>query len=322
MIVMVLLICMKKSERWHGSFKAMGTDVEIDLVSSVLSEHQIGQIMRDIEVFFEKMEHIFSRFRSESELCRVNEHVGSYVHVSPEFSIVAKTAIMYHEYTDHLFDPRVHDALIRSGYDRDFHAFDLNKNVAIRDDVVIKDEYGVLRDDIVIDHEQNMIMVKKKIDLSGIVKGWTVDHVRGLVDDRVCGYVIDAGGDMWVQGKDEHDQSWYIGIEGVADHELVLCVENEAIATSGTTRRQWTINGRRYHHLIDPVDVGQSSFDISTVTVIASSVTEADVLAKVLFLMERHKRELYIKKHDIKAIIIENDHNIYISQYAQKNIVQ
>ena len=319
---MALLIHMKKSERWHGSFKAMGTDVEVDLVSSVLTEYQIGQIMQDIEVFFEKMEHIFSRFRPESELCRVNENVGSYVHVSPEFSIVAAAAIMYHEHTDHIFDPRVHDALVRFGYDRDFHAHDLNENVVVHGDEVLKNEYSALRDDMVIDHEQHMIMVKKKIDLSGIVKGWTVDHVRGLVDERVCGYVIDAGGDMWTQGKDEHEQSWYIGIEGVDDHKLMLCVENEAVATSGITRRQWTIGGRRYHHLVDPRDMGRSSFDTSTVTVIASSVTEADVLAKALFLMNKNKRELHIKKHAIKAIVIENDRNIYISQYARKNIVQ
>lgn len=313
---------MKKNERWHGSFKAMGTDVEIDLVSCILTEKQIGRMMCDIQMFFEKMEQIFSRFRTNSELCQVNAHLGSYVQVSSEFCNIVTLAMMYHAHTDHMFDPRIYGSLVQNGYDRDFWTHHSNYvRGASDEEKTALNIYDRLHDDIFVDQNNRMVMAKRKIDLSGIVKGWTVDRVRDMIDHRISGYMIDAGGDMWVQGKDHNEKPWYIGIEGVDDRECLIQVENAAIATSGITRRQWTIDGQRYHHLIDPYDNTKFSFDINTVTVIAQSVVEADVLAKTLFLMDKEKRKLYITKNKVPTIIVDYEHNLYISPYAQKNII-
>lgn len=320
-IEMALLMHMNKSERWHTAFKAMGTDVEIDIVAPLSCEDSVSQMMQEMQVFFEKTEQIFSRFREKSELCRVNENSGSYVQVSQDFIAVMELAMMYHEYTGGVFDPRIYDTLIDAGYDRDFHTHDLNqvhKKVNKKFEVL----KNTLRHDISIDQDAQMIMVQERIDLSGIVKGWAVDQARDLMVKSYNNFMIDAGGDMWVQGVNENEKPWYIGIEDIDEEKLLLCVDGEGIATSGTTRRQWTINGQQYHHLINPQQVEHFSFDLSMVTVIADSVMHADILAKTLFLMEQHTRESFIKKHAIKTIIIENDRNINISQYAQENIVQ
>ncbi len=319
-IAMVLLIRMKNDERWNGAFKAMGTDIEIDLVGSAKQSEIMAQSIQDIQAFFEKMEQIFSRFRSTSELSQVNEHKGSYVTVSSDFIAVMELAMMFHDKTRGIFDPRIYDALINAGYDRDFHTHNLDKS-HVKIMINSSSQRELLRDDIIIDRDAQMIMARRNIDLSGIVKGWAVDRVRDMIPESLVGWVIDAGGDMWVQGITEHHVPWYIGIEGIEDEKIVLHVDGEGIATSGTTRRQWQINGKKYHHLISPEDMTQFSFDIDTVTVIAPSAVEADVWAKTIFLMGREKGLVFAESHGIKVIIIDHNYNIYVSQHAQKNII-
>jgi thiamine biosynthesis lipoprotein len=318
---MALLMYMKNNERWSGSFKAMGTDVVIDIVSEELGKEEITHIMENIEVFFKKMEQIFSRFRVASELSFVNNHVGAYVQVSEEFIDVVERAIYYHDRTGGYFDPRIYDALIQSGYDHDFyidkldHKKSQNVNISHRDRQMITG-------DIVVNKEASMILIHQKIDLSGIVKGWVVDQARSFLRGRCEGYIIDAGGDMWVEGKDVAEKSWYVGIEGLKDAQISLCVDGEGLATSGVTRRQWIIGDQKRHHLIDPKNEGMSAFDLSTVTVIARSVEMADVWAKTIFLMGMDKGMQYAQDHHIKAIIIDKNNTIYATEDIQQNIVR
>lgn len=317
---MALWMYMKNNERWGGSFQAMGTDVTIDIVSEKLGEEEIMQIMENIEVFFEKMEQIFSRFRVASELSFVNDHVGAYVQVSEEFIDVVERAIYYHERTGGYFDPRIHDVLIQSGYDQDFHIDKLDHKRSQNVNILHRDKQMIM-EDIVINKEASMILIRQKIDLSGIVKGWVVDQVRSFLRGRCDGYIIDAGGDMWVEGNDVADKSWYIGIEGLKDAQILLRVDGEGLATSGVTRRQWIIGDQKRHHLIDPKNEGVSVFDLSTVTVIAQSVEMADIWAKTIFLMGMDKGMQYARNHHIKAIIIDKNNTIYATEHIQKNIV-
>jgi thiamine biosynthesis lipoprotein len=65
----------------------------------------------------------------------------------------------------------------------------------------------------------------------------------------------------------------------------MLNVNDRGVATSGTQNRHWTTNDVRYHHLIDPRIGTSSRSDLASVTVIAPTATQADVLAKSAFLL-------------------------------------
>lgn len=320
---MALLILMKNDRRITEKFRVMGTDVVVDLIVDRENQDVGKYSVQKIRSFFENMQKKFSRFDLSSELSYVNMHVGAFVHISPEFLTVLQEAIVYHHRTRGTFDPRIHDALICAGYDRDFHAHDLN--VSTRYQLPCKsqtDQMNPLRDDVMIDHLHSMVMITKRIDLTGIVKGWTVDHAKDLIDHVIVkGCVIDAGGDMWVAGRDENEKQWLIGIEDISDEKFLMKIDGEGVATSGVTRRQWVSGGEKRHHLINPRNHAEFLFDISTVTVVSQTVTDADIWAKVLFLKGVKKGLAYANAHAIKAIFVDHDHNLYISQYAQENII-
>lgn len=322
MTAMVLLIHTKMAQKkWNKVWKAMGTDVAIDIVGDDDHGAEIDETFRAIEYFFERSEQIFSRFRTNSELSVVNHNRGSYVQVSEEFIDAVARACYYHDKTNGYFDPRIYDVLVASGYREDFHTrTPYNKS----DKVVFHNlqPKHMISDDIIIDRVGLLVKVEKHIDLAGLIKGWTVDQARQLINNEYDGYVIDAGGDMWIDGYDSNHKPWYIGIEGVDDEKLLFQVRDQGLATSGVTRRQWVIDGKKYHHLIDPWEQRSSSHDLSTVTVVAQTVERADVWAKVLFLMGQERGIAYANTHHIKAIWIDHDKKIYASKYIQENIVE
>ena len=69
---------------------------------------------------FRERDRIFSRFRPDSELSRVNAVGGAAVSVSAEFARAVRTALRAARATGGLVEPSVGAALLASGYDDDF----------------------------------------------------------------------------------------------------------------------------------------------------------------------------------------------------------
>ena len=65
---------------------------------------------------------------------------------------------------------------------------------------------------------------------------------------------------------------------------VTLAVRRGGVATSGRDRRHWRCGSEERHHLIDPTTGRPSASDLLRVTVAAGTATEAEVLAKSLFL--------------------------------------
>lgn len=126
-----------------------------------------------------------------------------------------------------------------------------------------------------------------RIDLGGIGKGYTVDRAIATLGAR-ANAIVSASGDLYAAGDGPDGDGWYVGVQDpfAPDDDLaVLNVNDRGVATSGTTRRRWAAGDLRYHHLIDPREGASSSSDLLTVTVVALTATQADVLAKTALLL-------------------------------------
>lgn len=117
------------------------------------------------------------------------------------------------------------------------------------------------------------------VDLGGIAKGWTVDHVHDLL--RAWGaqaVLVDGGGDVRGSGA-----AWPIGVTD--DRAVVL--EGGAVATSSTLKRRWAGPDGPRHHIVDPRTGLSAVGPFVTVTVCAPDATTADVLATTLLVDPR-----------------------------------
>lgn len=121
-----------------------------------------------------------------------------------------------------------------------------------------------------------------RLDTDGVVKGWAVEQAvhafDGLDDTDLC---LSAGGDMVCRVADPDGPHWRIGIEDPRDPQrlaAVVPVHTGAIATSGTAHR-----GRHIVHAV----TGVAPTGVASVTVVAASLTWADLDATAAFAMGR-----------------------------------
>ena len=162
----------------------------------------------------------------------------------------------------------MHDALVAAGYDRTFD--DVS---AEGPPVSARACGGVVR----IEGRTIELEPGFRLDLGGIAKGYAVDRAAELLSG-VGPCLVNAGGDLVAR-----DRSWPVGVE-TADGQITLALEDGAIATSGTDRRRWRRGRAEAHHLIDPALGLPAASDYLRVTVIAPTATEAEVVAKAVFL--------------------------------------
>lgn len=275
------------------TFRAMDTDVAV--MAPGLDEDTGEALAREVATIFVDAERRFSRFHADSELSQLNRTHGS-VAVSRDMLEVLAAAHRHVRDTAGLFDPAIGAALAAAGYDRTF------------------EEIGALGTptptspparfaDLAIDVASRVVVRPPYIhvDLGGIVKGWTVD--RAALRIPTPGFV-DAGGDAFLKGE------WEVEIEDPFDRTrtvTVIRVRDRAVATSAPNRRRWRTRDGVAHHLIDPRTMRPAVTDLAQATAIAATAEDADVLAKVAFLLGASDGARFLAERGAAGVLIGVD---------------
>ncbi|MBI4834664.1 MAG: FAD:protein FMN transferase [Planctomycetes bacterium] len=125
------------------------------------------------------------------------------------------------------------------------------------------------------------------IDIGGIAKGYIVgEAIKVLKSEGVSNGLIVAGGDLYALGNNpEKGADWLIGIRNPLKPEenlKYIGITDKAVATSGHYMRFYTVQGKKYSHIIDPRNGWPVEEKLASVTVIASDGTAADALATMI----------------------------------------
>jgi FAD:protein FMN transferase len=302
--------------RIERKFQAMGTDIFLlVLVGKTEDYKKTEALLKNIEKSYRDWEKIFSRFDQDSELSKINNNLGEPIGASRDFIEVADQCLQYCEKTAGMFDPRILEKLEDSGYRQNFKNNDFSSTRVITGKIT-----SHLVEDLLIGKET--VIFRKKMDFSGIVKGWATDKVaRLLTENNLENFLVDSGGDIYVAGVDESGEDWKVAIEGIEEKKLQLKVSDEGIATSGITRRKWQNEKGRFHHLVNPKKPAVYSFDISSVTVVAVSTESADVWAKSLLLSGLEEGLKSAEEKNIAAIFLDRRGNVRYSNTMKKYLI-
>lgn len=149
-----------------------------------------------------------------------------------------------------------------------------------------------------------------RADLSGIAKGYGVDlAARALEALGATDYMIEAGGEVRVRGRNAAGEPWHIGIErpdAVPQQAyLVVPLDGLSMATSGDYRIYFMEGGRRYCHEIDPATRAPVRDRLASVSVVAKDCGWADAMATALFVMGADRGREYATAHGMAACFIE-----------------
>jgi thiamine biosynthesis lipoprotein len=245
--------------------------------------------LRAVEALFAERDRVFSRFRPDSELSRVNRSAGRFVAVSPLFAQTLAVALHAARETDGLVDPTLGAALEAAGYDRDF------ASLAPLPEPPGPGRPGAWRSILLIGCHVG-VPHGLRLDLNGVVKSLAVDDALDLVSGP--GFVS-AGGD--VAGSDELTVA-------LPDGESVL-LERGALATSSSAKRRWLRDGRLQHHLIDAQTGRPSTSPWEQVTACGVSCLAADIAAKAGFLLG-NEGPVWLDRRRIPARFLASDGSV------------
>jgi FAD:protein FMN transferase len=223
------------------------------------------EALRRIEALFEERDAVFSRFRRDSELNRVNLAQGRVVVLSSLFSSAVRAAIAAAAATDGLVDPTLGSAIEAAGYTLDFARLGPDTRPS---DPGVPGSWQSLR----LGGRLLFLPGGVKLDLNGVVKALAVDDALQLLDGD--GFVS-AGGDLATRG----------GLDVALPGGGAVRLARGALATSGSSARTWLRGGTVQHHLIDPRTGSPAESPWEQVTACGGTCLTADVAAKAGFLL-------------------------------------
>jgi thiamine biosynthesis lipoprotein len=234
--------------------------------------------------WFDAWEACLSRFRSDSELARLNRRPGRLVAVSATLWDVLQTALEAAAWSDGLVVPTVLGAMRSAGYDRSFEL--LAAGSAPAGHAPARPAVGDWRAISTIDHGRR-VRCQGNLDLGGVAKGWAADTAAARLAGRGPA-LVDAGGDIAVNGPRADGSGWPIGVPHPLDSQLqiaLIWLAGGGVATSGIDHRRWRRDGREMHHIIDPRTGHPARSDVVSATVIAPSAVDAEVAAKCALIL-------------------------------------
>ncbi len=260
--------------------RAMGSPLRLTLGAgnTADAERRATSTWDAVREEFAESEQAMSRFRDTSEITVLNRRAGQGREsaVSRRLMIALAASDRAHRMSNGRFDPRVLTDLERLG----------DHGSPIGDDGRSATPKPLGR--LVERLPGDVVRLARPVDLGGIGKGlalrWAAAIVRRSGFDA---FLLDAGGDLVVDGSPPEDGPWRIGIEdpaGDAEPLAIITARGEAVATSSVRRRTWTLGDRTVHHLIDPRTGEPGGDGLLAVTVVGPDPAWAEVWSKVLFL--------------------------------------
>jgi thiamine biosynthesis lipoprotein len=291
----------------------LGTVVEIQVRDNDedKAEYAITKAFAEVK----RIDDLFTTYSEESPVWKLNNSSDSIISVDPEiYSLIVlcdsitklsngsfdvsldNLTKAWGFYTDNPHLPQqaeVHSALLLSGW----------KNIKLFGD--------------------NKIIKHKNVGLNfgAIAKGYAVDKaIDVLKKSGIKEALVNAGGEISVIGSD-----WIVGIQNPREINSIIKkikLSGNTIATSGDYEQYFEVDGKRYHHILDP-KTGYPSNGLQSVTIINKSNTIADALATAVFVMGREKGlKLTENLDDTEVMIIDSAGKIFYSSGFEKFLVK
>ncbi|RMH01864.1 MAG: FAD:protein FMN transferase [Planctomycetota bacterium] len=155
------------------------------------------------------------------------------------------------------------------------------------------------------------------LGLDGIAKGYGVDRAMAvLMAHGIRHALVNAGGDLKALGRKGGTELWEIAVRHPRDRERVIAVlpvANTCVVTSGDYERFFELDGRRYHHILDP-RTGLPATGCMSATVVAPDAALADSLATALCVLgPKEGLALVARLPRVEALVVGMDGTIQTS---------
>lgn len=268
----------------------------------------------------------FSNTVEDSEVSRINAAAGKEsVTVSDETIALLQEGIAYGEESGGMFDITVgalsdlwNISEISAETEEEDHEAEAS---VLPDDTAVQSalshvDYRALQiegNDVYLTDEA------ARLDLGGIAKGYIADRMKEYLNEQgFTSGIINLGGNVLTLGEKADKSTYSIGIQKpfAADGTAVgaVYVTDKSVVTSGVYERYYTVDGKRYHHILDLSTGYPCENDLYSVTIISDSSVDGDALSTTCFVLGLDEGMALIESlEDVEAIFITDDNEIHLT---------
>lgn len=181
--------------------------------------------------------------------------------------------------------------------------------------------------DIIIDEAASTIFIDNpymSLDVGAIAKGYAVERAAAVAQQMgLEHFLVSAGGDTRMLAGPPATGRWATGIQNPMtpdDASTIMDVirtEHMSVVTSGTYQRYFTVDGQRFHHIIDPNTLFPATL-YESLTIIHADAIMAEVLSTVLYMLTPEESQPILDALGGYALWITANGDIYVSEgYSQ-----
>lgn len=266
----------------------------------------LAQVREAVDTALRRVVAQMSHWEVDSDIGRFNRAPAGSRHVlPPEFAEVMACALRWAQASGGAIDPTVGPLVACWGFGPEAQDGGLPAVGAVADARV---RTGWQR--LAFDAAEGSLLQPGGIalDLSGIAKGFAVDHgVEALRALGLADLLFEVGGELRGIGRRPGGQPWQVLIDSEPTTARRIALTDRAVATSGDRWHQRASEGRRWSHTIDPRSGEPTTHALASVTVLHAECMQADALATVLTVLGPGEGFDFAERHDVAALFVSHD---------------
>ena len=166
-----------------------------------------------------------------------------------------------------------------------------------------------------------------ELDLGAAAKGYIGDELQKYLEEQGCpAALLNLGGNIVTLGKKPDKKTWRIGArdpEGTASDitQMLSFSGSGTVVTSGIYERRVLIDGKEYHHLLDPKTGYPADTGLYSVTVIAPSSALADMLSTACFVLGTTEGMALLEKMEgAEGLFLLTDGSVVLTEGMKKHL--
>jgi thiamine biosynthesis lipoprotein len=320
--------CGPKYEKYRGQF--YGTfDTVVELVGYVEREKDFDRYFAHAKERFQYYNQLFDKYHTYDGVANIktiNDNAGTApVKVEKELLDFLKFCLEWEDAAAGLVDITLgpvlsvwHDyrELYKSSADGEIPGMEELETAAA----------SARAGELLIDEENSTVFLTHKgmsLDVGCAAKGYATEKVGDeLYEMGFTSFSISGGGNVrtYDAPQDGVRDRWGISIgnpfmedDPAAEPLDILFVRNCSVVTSGDYQRYYTVEGKRYHHIIDPKTLMPAEH-YRSVTVVTEDSGVADLLSTALFIADLETGKELARRFDAQAVWVFPDGSMEVTE--------
>ncbi|MCR4628793.1 MAG: FAD:protein FMN transferase [Clostridium sp.] len=292
-------------------------------VTVTLYDSEDEEILKNCFRKIKHYEDIFSTTIETSEVYRLNHRTADQTEfdLSDDTAALLAEAIRYSEFSDGDYDVTVEP--LSSLWNFSGGRKDLPADGEIRE-AVSKVDYRNIR---LEGNHLTFLSPDTTIDLGSIAKGYIADRLKDdLTAQGVGSAIINLGGNVLCIGQKGNDP-FKIGLQKpFADRSetfAALRIKDQSVVSSGVYERNFFVDGKNYHHILNPKSGYPYDNGLINVTIVSDRSVDGDALSTTCFSMGLERgMELINRMDGVYGYFLTDDYVVHYTDGAKDLVEQ